>query len=168
MELTNEKIRRKDRVMSDEESLKLLREAEYGVLSINSENGAYGVPVNYAWDGGSKIYFHGAKAGRKLDLIEKNKNVSFCIVGKTKILREKAGEKQSPCFLSTAYESVILQGTMELDLSDEERMHGLGIIINKFSDGMFTDAKAVNEKMFNAVKIIGMNIESMTGKSRRE
>ena len=159
MEFTNRNIRRKDRIMDDDNALRLLREAAFGVLSIPSENGAYGVPITYAWDGGSRLYFHCAHKGRKLDLLEKQKNVSFCIVGKTKILYELA---------SVAYESLILEGTMETELSDEEKRHGLGILINRFSDESQPGTKFIDERMFNRVKIIRMDVATISGKRRLE
>lgn len=159
MKFTSENIRRKDRIMDDGNALKLLREAKYGVLSISSENGAYGVPITYAWDGGSRLYFHCAHKGRKLDLLAKQKNVSFCIVGKIKILYELA---------SVAYKSLILEGTMETELSDEEKMHGLGILINRFSDESQPGTKFIDERMFNRVKIIRMDVATISGKRRLE
>ena len=42
------KLRRKDRAITEEESVALLNKAEYGVLSTAAENGKpYGVPLNF-------------------------------------------------------------------------------------------------------------------------
>ncbi len=136
-----------------------MREAEYGVLSIHVENGAYGIPITYAWDGGSCLYFHYAHKGRKLDLLEKQQNVSFCIVGKTKVLYELA---------SVAYESLVSEGKLVLDLSEDEKRHGLGVLINRFSDESQPGTKFIDERMFNRVKIIRMDIATTSGKCRHE
>ena len=159
MEFVSKSIRRKDRIMDDGNALRLLREAVFGVLSIPSGDGAYGVPITYAWDGGSKLYFHCAHKGRKLDLLAEKNRVSFCIVGKTKILYELA---------SMAYESLILEGTLETELSDEEKRHGLAVLINRFSDESQPGTKFIDERMFNRVKIIRMDVATISGKRRED
>ena len=50
MNYTNEQIRRQDRLLEKEKAISLLKNGEYGVLSMqDEENGAYGVPINYVW-----------------------------------------------------------------------------------------------------------------------
>ena len=42
-------MRRSDRQLTDEETLQLFRDAEYGVLSVTDENNMpYGVPMSFA------------------------------------------------------------------------------------------------------------------------
>lgn len=56
MNYTNEQIRRQDRLLEKEKAISLLKNGEYGVLSMqDEENGAYGVPINYVWN---KKKFH--------------------------------------------------------------------------------------------------------------
>lgn len=44
MNYTNEQIRRQDRLLEKEKAISLLKNGEYGVLSMqDEENGAYGV-----------------------------------------------------------------------------------------------------------------------------
>ena len=70
----NSQIRRQDRTLDEDSAAKLLKEGEYGVLSMQAEdgNGAYGIPINYVWDGGNSIYIHCAPAGRKLNCIDRS------------------------------------------------------------------------------------------------
>lgn len=101
-------VRRKDRVIPDEEAWDLLRRAEYGVLSTVSEDGRpYGVPLNYCVAEDS-IYIHSALEGRKIENLEhgasQGASVSFCVVGDTEVMPEKFGTK---------YESVIVAGRVE-------------------------------------------------------
>ncbi len=97
-------LRRKDRAITEEESMALLNKAEYGVLSTVTENGKpYGVPLNFCIIKHC-IYFHCGVEGQKIDNIKQNKSVSFCAVGNTEILPDKFGTK---------YESVIVSGKVE-------------------------------------------------------
>ena len=59
MKYVNDTVRRQDRLMDEERAIELLRESEYGVLSmVDTDGSAYGVPLNYVWDGGQSIYIH--------------------------------------------------------------------------------------------------------------
>ena len=92
------------------------------MLSTTGENGyAYGVPLSYAYDDGC-LYFHCAQVGQKVDNITANPLVSFCVVGKTKVL---------PASFSTGYESVVLFGRMATELSDEEKRKCLRLLDRK-------------------------------------
>ena len=87
MNYTNEQIRRQDRLLEKEKAISLLKNGEYGVLSMqDEENGAYGVPINYVWNKKNSIYIHCASEGRKLHCIKRCNTVSFCIIGKTHII----------------------------------------------------------------------------------
>lgn len=71
MNYTNEQIRRQDRLLEKEKAISLLKNGEYGVLSMqDEENGAYGVPINYVWNKKNSIYIHCAPEGRKFTLYQ--------------------------------------------------------------------------------------------------
>lgn len=65
----------------------LLRSCRRGVLSMNGEDGyPYAIPVNYYYDeANQKIYFHGAKAGYKVDCLNRNDKVCFTVFGSESI-----------------------------------------------------------------------------------
>ncbi len=91
-------IRRKEKKLNNEESISLLKESNYGILSVCLNNGyAYGVPLNFVYNNGA-IYFHCAKEGQKLEAINENNKVSFSIVNNVELLPSK---------FDTNYESVI-------------------------------------------------------------
>lgn len=109
MRYVNETVRRQDRLMDEARAIELLSTSEYGVLSMVDKDGtAYGVPLNYVWDGKNSIFIHCAPVGHKLEALEKNPNVSFCIVGDVKLLPGK---------FTTEYESVVLKGVADIHLS---------------------------------------------------
>ena len=58
MKYVNDTVRRRDRLMDEARALELLRNGEYGVLSMVSEGGGYGIPVNFVWDGKNSAYIH--------------------------------------------------------------------------------------------------------------
>lgn len=64
-------LRRKKRAITDEEARELLATCKRGVFAVNGDDGyPYAIPVNYFFDAEhDKIYFHGAKAGHKVDAL---------------------------------------------------------------------------------------------------
>lgn len=124
MRPANETMRRQDRLMNDDAALNLLRTAEYGVLSLQAEEGGgYGVPLHFAWDGGDSIVFHCAPEGRKLRCLTTCGRVSFCIVGGTQVIPSK---------FSTNYESVIVHGTAEVLTDATESIRALTALAVKY------------------------------------
>ena len=98
------KMRRHDRDMIFNDTIELLKNGQYGVLSISGDEGyPYGIPLNYVYDEG-QIYFHSALEGHKIDGINRNNKVSFCIVGEVETIPNK---------FSTRYRSVIAIGKVE-------------------------------------------------------
>lgn len=80
-----------------------------GVLAVSGDDDyPYAVPLSYVYDG-HKIYFHGAKAGHKLDSIVKNPKASFCVIDKDQIVPDE---------YTTYFRSVIVFGTIRI-LHDE-------------------------------------------------
>ena len=63
------------------EIVKLLINEKRGVLSVHGENGyPYGLPINFWYnEENGYIYFHSGKKGHKIDAINKDNRVSFCV-----------------------------------------------------------------------------------------
>jgi nitroimidazol reductase NimA-like FMN-containing flavoprotein (pyridoxamine 5'-phosphate oxidase superfamily) len=151
-----EKIRRKDRILSEDKGLALLLRAEYGVLSISSaENIPYGVPLNFCLIG-STIYFHCAKEGKKLDYIMQNSSASFCVVGKTQLLPEEFG---------TIYESVIVTGKAEESFDEEKQMALEGLLL-KYSSQYVESGKKYISKLWDQTRVFKIFIEDLSVKGR--
>lgn len=150
-------IRKAERKLSIERIDEILRNGEYGVLSTTGENGcAYGVPLSYAYDNGC-LYFHSAQIGHKVDNIATNPMVSFCVVGKTKVLSAS---------FSTGYESVILFGHMVTELADEEKRKCLKLLVAKYSPDFRPEGDAYIERAFAKTKVMKFQIEHLSGKGR--
>lgn len=150
-------MRRADRQISTEEALEILKNGEYGVLSTVGLNGyAYGIPLGYTYRD-NKIYFHCAKEGEKIDNINANNKVSFCVVGKTEVL---------PCKFSTNYESVIAFGDA-FEVEGEEKKQCLKELIEKYSPGFMKEGEKYIEASAHETTMLGMEIKRLTGKARR-
>lgn len=150
-------LRRKDRAITDEEAIALLNRAEYGVLSTICPDGQpYGVPLNFCIMDHA-IYFHCAVEGQKVDNIEKNNSVSFCVVGDTEIMPDKFGTK---------YESVIVSGTIQ-EAVDKEKQMALEGLLTKYSRNFFESGLEYIEKLKGKTRVFKITIKRLTGKARR-
>ncbi|OGO77114.1 MAG: MFS transporter [Clostridiales bacterium GWB2_37_7] len=150
-------MRRKDRQVTQEEALKILKKAEYGILATSDEqNLPYGVPLSYAYEDHC-IYFHCAAIGQKLDNIKVNPKVSFCVVGDTKVIPEEFG---------TAFESVIVFGTAEIIHDNEEKAKGLRALVDKYSPDFKAAGEEYIKKDFALTSVVRINVEHYTGKQR--
>ena len=76
-------IRKKKSEIDKSAAENLLECSRRGVLAVNGENGyPYAIPINYFYDRDSKkIYFHGARAGYKVDALRACDKVCFTVYG---------------------------------------------------------------------------------------
>ena len=74
-------LARKNKQISDEECIKILKEETRGVLSVlGDDDYPYGMPMNHWYnEEDGKIYFHCGKVGHRLDALKKHDKVSFCV-----------------------------------------------------------------------------------------
>ncbi|MDD7273697.1 MAG: pyridoxamine 5'-phosphate oxidase family protein [Prevotella sp.] len=158
MKYINETVRRQDRLLDEAKAISLLRNGEYGVLSMVTDNGGYGIPVNFVWDEKNSIYIHCAPEGRKLKAIRENPNVSLCIIGKVHLLPNK---------FTTEYESAMFFGKARVNLSNEEKMKALHLLIDKLSSDFKDIGAKYAEKSFHRVEIIRVDFEEFSGKQKK-
>lgn len=157
MRYDNSMVRRQDRLLNEERSLELLRDGEYGFLSMASAEGGYGVPINYAVDG-DKIYVHCAPEGRKLRALEHDARVSFCVVGHKQIVPEH---------FTTEYESVIATGRARVVADDDERRRALRLIVEKYAAEYLAEGLKAIERSLQRTAVIAIEVESLSGKTKQ-
>lgn len=158
MIFSNSDIRRQDRLLELEPATEILKNSDYGTLSMYSEKtGVYGIPINYVWDGKESIYLHCAPEGKKLKCLGQKAVVSFCVVGKTNVISNK---------FTTEYESIILQCVVNRDLPKSERMNALGLILDKYSPADKTIGLKYAEKSFHRTEVVRLDIRKWSGKSK--
>lgn len=80
-------IRKKINEIGHSDAETLLQSNRRGVLAMNGDNGyPYAIPINYFYDcDKKKIYFHGAKAGHKVDALKTSDKVCFTVYGNERI-----------------------------------------------------------------------------------
>jgi len=152
-------MRRTDRMISQEEAMKVLEKGEYGILATVDEGGQpYGVPVSYIVLDGS-IYFHATNAGgHKFDNFTKNSKVSFTVVGNTQVLPEQFG---------TIYESAIVFGEVSAVEDETERLAAFREFLPKYSPAFLTEGEKYIQNAGPKAIIAKISINEISGKARR-
>ena len=151
-------MRRNEKAMSQEESLEVLEQVEYGVLStISTDDTPYGVPMNFTYEDGA-LYFHCAKEGHRLENLEANSSACFNVVGSVKLLPEK---------FNTEYRSVTIFGTVRILEDREEKKKGITAIAERLApEHREAGLKYINSA-FENMHVLKMDISHMTGKATR-
>lgn len=151
-------MRRSRQLMPLDESRKLLFEGSHGVLSlIDGEGNPYGVPLNYVYDGDSKIYFHCATVGYKLECINIHRNCSFCVIGQDLVVPEE---------FTSYFRSVIVSGEIVRVKPENEIIMALNLLCCRFSPGI--DGSEEINRCLSRVAVLRLDIKDITGKEAIE
>ena len=152
-------MRRKNCILKTETAEKILSEGEFGVLALTGNDGYnYAVPLNYAL-ADNKIYFHSAPVGHKIDAINNNDKVSFCVVDKHDVIEEE---------FTTYFTSVIAFGKIRIADNDDEKTFALKLLADKYCANADENLRKKEISRINAVKILILEIEHISGKAARE
>lgn len=153
-------MRRIKRELNKEQFLPILKNSKRGVFAVNGDEGyPYAVPVDYYYsEEENRIYFHGAKAGHKVDSIKKNDKCCFTVIGPD----EKEEGDWAP-YVS----SVVVFGRAKLlegaDLTEEK--------VRQLALKYYPTKEAVEEEIskdIKAAQLYAIEIEHMTGKRIHE
>jgi uncharacterized protein len=111
----------------------------------------YAVPMNFAYKDGY-IYLHGAPAGKKMGILEKNPNVVLSFF--TGLQLSKVNEDVA-CSYGMKYKSVLLFGKVEFIEDFDQKMELLNEVMAKYTGrkNFEYNAPAVNNVAVFRVKI---------------
>lgn len=127
-------MRRREREVHDHgRLLDVLNRCDCLRLAIADEEAPYVVPVNFGWEevrGELRLFFHGACEGRKLELLGRHPRVGFELDCAHRLV---TGEPA--CRYSFFYASIIGVGMVRFAASDEEKRHGLRLIMAHYAPG---------------------------------
>jgi len=148
-------MRRKEKEITDlKEIEKILQESTVCRLAMVDEDKPYMVPLNFGYRDGY-LFFHSAKEGRKIDVIQKNPNVCFEVDQLIKFKKAKTA-----CDWGVEYKSVIGSGRAQLLDKLDEKIAALNVIMSHYSDRVFDYPDEALEKTL----VFKVKIDRMTGK----
>lgn len=116
-------MRRKRQMLSTDGCIGILNKGTSGVLALLGDNDyPYAVPISYVYCN-SKIYFHGAKSGHKIDAIKKYSKASFCVIDQDSIVPEE---------YTTYFRSVIAFGNIHIMENETEIRKAIEYLAKKY------------------------------------
>jgi len=148
-------MNREEREVTDiNEIEEILHKANILRIALCEKDTPYIIPVNFGYNQRA-IYIHSSKKGKKIDILNKNNNISFEVEIDTEIVRSKKA-----CNYTMKYKSVIGFGKAFFVHDFREKKKALDTIMSHYSSGVFDYPLEIIEKTC----IIRIDIESMTGK----
>ena len=153
-------MRRKKQILSNQENVELLEKETSGVLALlGDDEYPYAVPISYVYDN-SKIYFHSAKEGHKIDAIRKCSKASFCVIAQDEIFPEK---------YTTYFKSVIVFGKIRILEDENEIREAIERLAMKYhpTDSIENRIQEIARE-WKALCMMELSIEHMTGKEAIE
>lgn len=149
-------MRRRDKQITDRAEIEsIIQKAAICRIALCVNNVPYIVPLNYGYKDNA-LYLHSAREGKKIDMLAKNSRVCFEIDTDHELVLCEDG-----CECSFKYKSVIGFGEAHIVNDPVEKKNALDVIMEHY-----TGKTSFNygEKAINAVAVIKLEIESMTGK----
>ncbi|MBR0373830.1 MAG: pyridoxamine 5'-phosphate oxidase family protein [Mogibacterium sp.] len=154
-------MRRKDRLITAEEAYEILDKCEYGVLGTVCPDGTpYAVPLSYARED-NVIYMHCATEGRKLENIAFRDQVCFTVVSAEDV-------ELKPESFGTLFASVMVFGRVEVVESDEDKIHGLEVLVKKWHNEYYEKGMKYIMAAKDKTVVLKLTIEDISGKARRK
>ena len=148
------KMRRSKQELPAQECIEILKQEPRGVMAVHGEDGyPYAFPLDYIYMDG-KLYFHIAKTGHKLDALDADRRVSFCVM-------DKGYRKDGDWALNI--NSVIIFGKIKKIVEPDETIR----IVRQLGLKYYPTPEAVEEEICRSaagVQILELSIDHMTGK----
>lgn len=133
-------MRKTEREVTDTaEKFAILSRCGYLTLALQGENAPYCLPLNFGAElqgDALVLYFHCAKQGTKLALLQKDGRAGFAAANMLRVFNKGA----APCGYTADYESVCGTGRAEVVEEEAERLHGLQVLMRHYTEEEFSPA----------------------------
>ncbi len=153
-------MRRKDREVTDSVRIQnIIDRCSVCRVGFNDNGQVYIVPLNFGYTKTADhytLYFHGAKEGRKIDLIRQNPEVGFEMDTGYQLT-----DADRACSFSVRYQSIIGNGRISLIEDPKEKAAGLNRVMYQ-STGK--DDWEFDERMLSATAIFKIEVTNLSCK----
>ncbi len=148
-------MRKKDKEITDiDEIERIIKKAINCRIGLVDDDEPYVVPVCFGYERNA-LYFHSALEGRKVKLIKKNNKICFEIDTDVEVVKA-----EEACRWTMKYRSVIGVGKAYILENDEEKSHGLKLIMRQYTKDSFSFPKP----KLDSILVVRVDIRSITGK----
>ncbi|MDD3221635.1 MAG: pyridoxamine 5'-phosphate oxidase family protein [Lachnospiraceae bacterium] len=153
-------MRRRKQMLVEDEVIAILEKGKSGILALLGDGDyPYAVPISYVYYD-SKLYFHGAKNGHKIDAIKKCERASFCVIDQDQIIPEE---------YTTYFKSVIAFGKIRIIEKENEMRKAIMALAAKYHPtGSIQGHEDAINREWKPLCMMEFEIEHMTGKEAIE
>ncbi len=152
-------MRRKDREMPEAFGWAVADKCEWAVLGlIDADGEVYPVPVTIVREG-SRVYFHSAQSGEKVECLRRHPRVSLCCIGDTN--RGAFGN------FTTEYESAILRGQAAEVTDPEEKQRILRLLCERHTPELMEKFPSEAAQSLGRTGVWCIETETITAKRKR-
>lgn len=148
--------RSQNEITNREEIIEIINRTKVVRVGMSVNDVPYIVPLNYGYEN-DVFYFHGAKEGRKIDMVKANPNVCFELDTDHVLV----GVSERACDWTMTYASVMGSGVMTIIDDPKEKKTALNILMSNYSDVKDYD---YSDKMLERIGIMKLAVTEMTGK----
>lgn len=153
-------MRRADREQSREFSLALIDRCSHGVMALSTGGETpYCIPLSFVRVD-DRLYFHGAKEGRKADLLARDPRVCITFVGGDE------PEFVPPAIYTTFFSSAVVTGTVSPVTDREEMVMALRALCTKLLPGHMAAFDTEIGSTLAATALWRVDMEEITGKAK--
>lgn len=133
----------------------VIKQSQVCHLAMSTGDAPYLVPLSFGYHE-QKLYFHSARTGQKIAMLQDNPQVCFSFT-------IDEGVKQGPvaCEWGVRYRSVIGTGRVRFVEDESEKVSALDVVMQHYAPGKYTYSAS---SLANTAVFI-VDIESLSGKS---
>ena len=148
-------MRRSGKEIADRKEIEdILRQSTVCRLALIDSGRPYLVPLCFGYDAGV-LYFHSAPAGKKIDLLKKNRHVCFEFDVDT-----TAVPAETSCGWTMRYRSVIGYGIADFVEDLGEKRAALDVIMRQYAEG----THGYSDETLRKTAVIKVEIREISGK----
>lgn len=153
-------MRRNDREVTEPEKIAgIIDRCTCCRLGFNDNGSVYIVPLSFGYEREGErfvFYFHGAREGRKIDLIRTSPDAGFELDTNYKL-----NEADLACGYSARFQSVIGNGVVSIVADEAEKRKGLGLLM---AHNTGKEDWPFDETMLAAVTVFKLTVRSLSCK----
>lgn len=160
-------MRRKDREIIDFDNIiKVMRACKICHVAFHDDEYPYVVTMTFGMEVKDNkkvnLYFHGAKVGRKHDLIKKNNKVSFVMEDTYGIV---TGPHVGECECTMEFQSVMGTGTIEY-VAEKEKIAALQTMLTQYEVEEGKDNYHFHKEVVSKIHVFRICVNSLSAKKR--
>ncbi len=156
-------MRRKDREITDKsEIIKIIEKCAVCRIGLSQNDIPYIVPMNFGYEyigGKLTFYFHGAKEGKKIDIISENPNAAFEMD-----CEHKLAKAETTSSYTMEYESVMGTGKIVICHDKDSKNHALKTMMKKYVP---EKEFAFSDETLDAVMTFKLEVAEFSGKRNK-